>query len=486
MNNEGHSALTASPLVALVTKTALRRSFGTADPSRCGPSAGKCRLRLVGGHLYRGKACNLRRPNIQLLSAMLISALSRHPPIASEAELCLFQGANPAALKVPAGMAPILQWCTLSSDVLSIPTPYEADCVYKHRYAFTLAHHRRLLANTHEPPPRWEEKRPLAVWRGACTGSASLYSMAGASMRRLPPRARLSHLSTQHPDLIDAVLFPCARCASLWRRQPSLFGNASQALTDADYAKYKYILDLDGDGCSGRLSKLLYSGSVVLKSWGGRGGGGGGYPFYYHALKPWKHFVPIAADLSDLVERLHWLKSHDEEARDIARRASEFARLWLSPEAIDGYTYALLVGLAELQRARSQKHETEALESSPASKAAKATVQRADLELNFDLIHRAGDGDGGLSYINMTDHKERTLSVRCPASEAPPWMLPVDSATELAQEYLDAAAHALRPVSYGGMATASSAPKRGREAALRAAARGYKLRKGVWMPPRRR
>ena len=66
--------------------------------------------------------------------------------------------------------------------------------MHKHRYAFTLAHHRRLLANTHEPPPRWEEKRPLAVWRGACTGSASLYSMAGASMRACRPCAPLASL----------------------------------------------------------------------------------------------------------------------------------------------------------------------------------------------------------------------------------------------------------------------------------------------------
>ena len=36
-------------------------------------------------------------------------ALARHPPITADAELCLFQGANPNALKVPEGTAPILQ-----------------------------------------------------------------------------------------------------------------------------------------------------------------------------------------------------------------------------------------------------------------------------------------------------------------------------------------------------------------------------------------
>ena len=46
------------------------------------------------------------------------------------------------------------------------------------------------------------------------------------------------------------------------------------------------------DGCSGRLSKLLDSGSVVLKPWAPPPAAGG-YPFFYRALKPWTHFVPI-------------------------------------------------------------------------------------------------------------------------------------------------------------------------------------------------
>ena len=103
----------------------------------------------------------------------------------------------------------------------------------------------------------------------------------------------------------------------------------------ADYARYKYVLDLDGDGCSGarphtpaplrasldlaqrsraaisrdldlhragRLGKLFTSGAVVLKPWAA------GYPFYYGALKAWEHYVPLKDDLSDLLERVRWLR----------------------------------------------------------------------------------------------------------------------------------------------------------------------------------
>ena len=58
------------------------------------------------------------------------------------------------------------------------------------------------------------------------------------------PLLRSPLLSQEHPELLDAVLFPCARCSSLLRRRPSLFGNVSQALSD--YSGFKYVVDLDG------------------------------------------------------------------------------------------------------------------------------------------------------------------------------------------------------------------------------------------------
>ena len=83
---------------------------------------------------------------------------------------------------------------------------------------------------------------------------------------------------------------------------------------------YRYVIDLDGDGCSGRLGKLLTSGAVVLKPWAA------GYPFYYRALHKWEHYVPLRPDLSDLPERVRWLQAHDAEAEAIGRRAAAFAR----------------------------------------------------------------------------------------------------------------------------------------------------------------
>ena len=468
-NSSLTSALASSPLEALVTDKALRGTFGDANPDGCGPSAGKCRLKIIGGSLYRTAGCKGgRRPNIQLLSALVISALARAAALGRspvrDVTLCIFQGANPTALDRDPGSGPILQWCTFSDQTLSMPSPYEADCVYKHRYVFTLEHHRRLVAAAPRAPLPWEARRSVAVWRGTCTGAASLY--ASGNLHRVP-RAHLAELSQDHPELLDAVLFPCARCSSLLRRRPLLFGNVSQALSD--YSGFKYVVDLDGDGCSGRLSKLLDSGSVVLKPWAPPPAGGG-FPFFYRALKPWTHFVPIEPDLSNIVERVEYLRAHDSEARAIASAATAFAKRWLSPQAIDGYTLALLDGMARLQRGE--------LKAGRSAHLARRPHVAEGVSADDEPIYAAGQ-PGTFRALNRTDHKERPLNVDCPVSAAEAWMLRVSSAAELAQSYLEAAGGG-RPVHPRVGAAMGNA---GRKAAARAMKRGFKLVHGTWRKP---
>lgn len=36
------------------------------------------------------------------------------------------------------------------------------------------------------------------------------------------------------------------------------------------------------------------------------------YEWYYDILKPWVHYVPVKRDLSDLVEKIEWLKENDD------------------------------------------------------------------------------------------------------------------------------------------------------------------------------
>lgn len=54
-----------------------------------------------------------------------------------------------------------------------------------------------------------------------------------------------------------------------------------------DHARFRYLLALDGLTVSQRLAKLMHTDSVVLKE------DSGWEEYYYAALEPWTHYVPI-------------------------------------------------------------------------------------------------------------------------------------------------------------------------------------------------
>uniref|UniRef100_A0A7S3SYN9 Glycosyl transferase CAP10 domain-containing protein n=2 Tax=Emiliania huxleyi TaxID=2903 RepID=A0A7S3SYN9_EMIHU len=60
--------------------------------------------------------------------------------------------------------------------------------------------------------------------------------------------------------------------------------------------------------------------------------------------------MPVASDLSNISEAVLWLRSHDAEARRMARAASEAAGRFLSTAALTAYMEALTVGYARLYR----------------------------------------------------------------------------------------------------------------------------------------
>jgi len=40
------------------------------------------------------------------------------------------------------------------------------------------------------------------------------------------------------------------------------------------------------------------------------------YEFFYKELQPWKHYVPVKRDLSDVVQQVKWAIDHDEEVME--------------------------------------------------------------------------------------------------------------------------------------------------------------------------
>jgi hypothetical protein len=99
-------------------------------------------------------------------------------------------------------------------------------------------------------------------------------------------------------------------------------------VTLEDHCKYNYLIDIEGNGYSGRIKYLLFTGRVVLiqerklKT------------YYHFLLKPFVHFVPVKDDFSDLLEKLDWLDQNPSISREIGINGQKFAMENLRKDAV--------------------------------------------------------------------------------------------------------------------------------------------------------
>lgn len=84
--------------------------------------------------------------------------------------------------------------------------------------------------------------------------------------------------------------------------------------------RYKYVIDIGGNGFSGRLKYLLYSRRPILlvdRNY---------VDFFYEDLIPYTHFVPVKEDLSDIMKQTMWMRSNPEKCQEIAENAYQYAK----------------------------------------------------------------------------------------------------------------------------------------------------------------
>lgn len=130
-----------------------------------------------------------------------------------------------------------------------------------------------------------------------------------------------------------------ARDTKYWKKSRNTkkldgYGREIQVLQTYNYMslidqvkEFKFLIDLEGKGYSGRLKYFLWSHRPVLvvdrpyKE------------FFFEYLIPWKHYIPVKRDLSDLIEKAEWCNKNYEKALEIAENAYEFSKKHLTREA---------------------------------------------------------------------------------------------------------------------------------------------------------
>ncbi|SCZ93839.1 BZ3500_MvSof-1268-A1-R1_Chr6-3g08919 [Microbotryum saponariae] len=134
-------------------------------------------------------------------------------------------------------------------------------------------------------------------------------------------------------------------------------------MSEAQQNEYKYVLDVDGNGWSGRFHRLMASNSLVLKSTI--------FPEWYaERIQPWYHYVPVNVDHQDLYSIMAFFKGdlegkggHDVSTEQIAMQGKEWTEghwRWVDMQACEQFRCCRLAPRSAASES-STEHDTDVL-----------------------------------------------------------------------------------------------------------------------------
>lgn len=181
----------------------------------------------------------------------------------------------------------------------------------------------------------WSRRKDIVLWRGTSTGAGAVTT---ASMDPADPqlraRIRMCLRLAGVPGTDARIRKTESDAAPADHERLLRHGLLGGKVSQAAWGRYKFALDVDGhtNAWSNFFVRLLL-GCCVLKVQSE-----GGYrQWYYERLQAWSHYVPVRADMSDLLEKIEWCRSHDADCERIAATAAELAhRMTVDSEVQDG------------------------------------------------------------------------------------------------------------------------------------------------------
>jgi len=173
------------------------------------------------------------------------------------------------------------------------------------------------IAARHSP---WHNKSNIAFFRGSRTSSE---------------RDPLVKLGRRCPQLVDAQYTKNQG----WKSQADTLGmEPAQEVSLEEHCNYRYLFNYRGVAASFRLKHLFLCRSLVIHV------GNQWEEFFYPALRPWVHYVPLSSKAreEDIMGLLHFLEDHQDLARNIAEAGANFISTHLTMEDVSCYWKTLL------------------------------------------------------------------------------------------------------------------------------------------------
>lgn len=192
----------------------------------------------------------------------------------------------------------------------------------------------------------WSSKLEKCVFRGnyssqkfvpgSCLGHGA--HCIPVDSWKMTQRGILYQLSESNPELLDVKFTGNVDETSMPNVsvvEPESLGHLQQ---------FKYIVSAgEATEWDPNFSTLLHLNSVILKpetmetEW------------FTPVLVPGKHYVPVAPDYSDLIEKIQWAQTHEDQVQEIIRNANAFAAEYLKERAMLHYMYHTLTSFARKQ-----------------------------------------------------------------------------------------------------------------------------------------
>lgn len=233
-------------------------------------------------------------------------------------------------------MCPVLSPCTHKAFIdIPIPTPDDWKYASKFIYPDSCINPN----NIDNEKIDWNDKIDKVLFRGSATGCG------------ITPdtnvRLKASLLSTKYPDKLDIGITSWNIKLKQTKTHPidiinnKLFKSYEKPfISQKEKNRYKYILNLDGHVSAYRLGSELAMNSLVMLC------DDSPYSLWFKQyLKPWKHYVPIKYDLSNLLKQTEWCIKHQKQCQDIIKNANQLHSKLFSKDALLNYMQELCLTL---------------------------------------------------------------------------------------------------------------------------------------------
>jgi hypothetical protein len=222
------------------------------------------------------------------------------------------------------------------------------------------------VAYDEEKDMAWTDKADQLYWRGSTTGGFSrnggwrrqhrqhvverLNAMDDADILHNEgsvesPIWALTQVARQdYKDLIDVKFSHVGQCDPGDCDAQKEYFDVAPTAGQQDAWGYKYLLDMDGNGFSGRFYAFMQSQSLVFKmalfqEW------------HKDWLKPWVHYVPFSLKGDEWLEAIRYFSSDSEgktQAPTLATEGSAWAKKVLRPEDFEVWFFRLLLEYGRL------------------------------------------------------------------------------------------------------------------------------------------